>query len=151
SVGTELRVLLRDEVFRGVEEYQADDSTAIRNAASRIIAEALDDLQREAGDPAKLARGRAKQTLIRASNGIRIGAASILGDWLKDVAANEQAAEWRERYKPVFTSLWPLDRKYREERTSRALAKFAVAAGESFPDAFDVVQHYLIPLTDTWL
>src|SRR4030095_530223 len=146
SVGTELRVLLRDEVFRGVEEYQADDSTAVRNAASRIIAEALDDLEREADDPAKLGRGRAKQTLLRASKGIHIGAASILGDWLNSVGANERTAEWREKYKPVFTNLWPLDRKYRNERTSRALAKFAVAAAEEFPDAFDVVQHYLIPL-----
>jgi hypothetical protein len=150
NVGTELRLLLRDEVFQGVVEYQGDDGTAVRNAASRIIAEVLDDLEREIGDAGKLARGRAKQTLIRAGEGIRIGAASILGDWLKDVPANERAAQWRERYRPVFKDLWPLDRKYRNERTSRALANFAVAAGEAFPDAFDVVQHYLVPMTDAW-
>ena len=150
SVGTHLRYLLRDEVFRGVEEFQSDQSTAVCNAASRIIAEALDDLERERGHPAKLARGRAKQTVIRATDGIRNGAATILGEWLTAVPANEQAILWRDKYKPVFTSLWPLDRKYRNERTSRALAQFALAAGEAFPDAFDTVQPYLVPMTDSW-
>jgi hypothetical protein len=148
SVGTDLRFLLRDEVFRGVEEFQSDQSTAVGNAASRIIAEVLDDLTREEADGAKLARGRAKQTLVRAADGIRIGAATVLGEWLTDMAANEQAGAWREKYKPVFISLWPLDRKYRNEMTSRALAKFALAAGEAFPDAFDTVQPYLVPMTD---
>jgi hypothetical protein len=150
SVGTQLRLLLRDEVFQGVEEFQSEEGIGVRNAASRIIAEALDDLEREPGHPAKLARGRAKQTLIRAADGIRVGAATVLSDWLTGVTANEQAAAWRDRYKPVFTSLWPLDRKYRNEKTSRALAKFSLAAGEAFPDAFDTVQPYLVPMTDAW-
>ena len=150
SVGTDLRFLLRDEMFRGVEEYQADDSTAVKNAASRIVAEALDDLARENDDPAKLARGRAKRTLIKAGSGIRVGAANVLGDWLNGVEADRRTAEWRNRYKPVFTNLWPLDRKYQDERTSRALAKLAVAAREEFPDALDAVDHYLVPLTGSW-
>jgi hypothetical protein len=61
-----------------------------------------------------------------------------------------QAVSWRDKYKPVFTSLWPLDRKYRNEQTSRALAQFALAAGEAFPDAFDTVHPYLVPMTDGW-
>jgi hypothetical protein len=66
------------------------------------------------------------------------------------VAPNEQANAWREKYKPVFTNVWPLDRKYCNEQTSRPLAKFALAAGEAFPDAFDTLQHYLVPLTNGW-
>ena len=150
SVGTDLRLLLRDEVFRGVEEYQSEEGVMLSNAASRVVAEALDDIGREVGDPAKLSRGRAKQALIKATDGMRIGAATILGDWLEEVPGNEKAAAWQGRYKPVFSDIWPLDRKYRNERASRALAKFALAAGEAFPDAFDTIQPYLVPLTDSW-
>ena len=142
--------LLRDEVFRGVEEHQSDQGPTVNNTASRMVAEALDDLRRDADAPSKLGRGRAKQTLIKASEGIRNGAATVLGEWLTAVPANEQAAAWQEQYKPVFIEIWPLDRKYRNERASQALAKFALAAGEAFPDALDTVQPYLVPLTGGW-
>jgi hypothetical protein len=84
--------------------------------------------------------------LSKASDGIRTGAAQILADWLKD----EQPAAWSEKFKPVFIDIWPLDRKYRNEGSSRELAKFALAAGEAFPDAFDTIHPYLVPLTDAW-
>jgi hypothetical protein len=150
SVGTDLRFLLRDEVFRGVEEHQSDESAAVSNAASRVVAEALDDLKREPTDAAKLGRGHAKHVLTEASDGIRSGAATVLGEWLAAVPPNNQAAAWRDDYKPVFIDIWPLDKKYRSEWASRALAKFALAAGEGFPDAFDTIQPYLVPLTDAW-
>jgi hypothetical protein len=149
-VGTDLRLLLRDEVFQGVEEYESDEGVMANNTASRVVAEALDDIRRGAADPAKLGRGRVKQALIRASDEIRIGTATIFGDWLKAVPANEEAAAWQDKYKPVFIDIWPLDQKYRNGRVSRALAKFALAAGEAFPDAFDTIQPYLVPLTDAW-
>jgi hypothetical protein len=46
-VGAELRLLLRDEVFRGVEEFQSDNNVMMSNAASRLVAEVLDDITRE--------------------------------------------------------------------------------------------------------
>jgi hypothetical protein len=150
SVGPQLRVLLRDAMFLGVVEHRGSSGALTENAASRIVAEVLADLDRARGDPERLSAGQAKQILVQASDAIRSAAAEVLADRLTAEPAGERAKAWRERFLAAWEALWPLDKKYRSENASVALAKFAASAENAFPEALSIIAPYLVPVTDAW-
>jgi hypothetical protein len=72
----------------------------------------------------------AAQTLVRALEG-----------------AGEQRDEyWRNRVLPYFKSVWPKFREVISPAISANLARLCIAAREAFPEAFDLLQHWLKPV-----
>jgi len=61
--------------------------------------------------------------------------------------AGEQRAEyWRNRILPYWRSIWPKSRDYRTPALAEPLADLCIAAREAFPDALDVLRHWLQPV-----
>lgn len=61
--------------------------------------------------------------------------------------AGEQRGEyWRNRVLPYFTSIWPKSRDVITPAISESLARLCVAAREAFPDALELLRHWLQPV-----
>jgi len=60
-------------------------------------------------------------------------------------SAHDNAAYWRHRVAPWIENVWPKDVALVSEGTSKALALAAVAAGEVFTEAVDLVLKYIGP------
>jgi hypothetical protein len=62
-------------------------------------------------------------------------------------AAEKRGDYWTNRVKPYLQSVWPQLLSRRTSAISHAFAELCVAAGDSFGDAFSVVQGWLQPLS----
>lgn len=74
-----------------------------------------------------------------------------VADTLVDLlhGAGEQSGTlWRERFGPWINEHWPKRQNLRHPDVARKLARMAVASGEEFPRALQVVREFLVPLPD---
>jgi len=61
-------------------------------------------------------------------------------------AGDQRADHWKHRILPYLQSIWPKLRVKNSPAISEKLAMLCVAAQEAFPEAFDVLRHWLQPL-----
>ena len=63
--------------------------------------------------------------------------------------SGEQRAEhWRNRILPYWKSIWPKSRDYKTQAISETLARLCIATREAFPEALEVLRHWLQPVKD---
>lgn len=138
----DLRMKLREPILKGVQEFTGSGPAA-ENTACRFLAIVADDLSHPMGDP-----GMARATLTASSANVRAATAEVLADWLSREQYPEAA--WRQTYSAIFRSVWPADKRALTRQASVSLATFALAAGEAFPDALNMVLPYIVPLDEEW-
>jgi hypothetical protein len=140
--GDRATALLRSEILQGVRESQAASPLA-----SHVAAKLLQPLYNRAvgRTPAKTRTFRdheVRDILKVASPSIVEGFAECLASWVQDGGRKPENA-WHQAIRPIFEQVWPRERSYRRSAYSVGLAKMAVHAGGRFPEALEVVRHYL--------
>lgn len=71
--------------------------------------------------------------------------ARTLGQALEG-AADRRQLYWENRVKPFWRNVWPKSRELASNKISESLARLAVAANESFPEAFSMLSDWLSPI-----
>jgi len=73
-------------------------------------------------------------------------AAKALVDALKG-AGDKRADYWKNRIVPYFDSIWPKTKDKTSSDIAVCFGRLCLATGESFPEAFNKLKHWLKPLT----
>ena len=60
-------------------------------------------------------------------------------------AGDQRADYWKHRVMPYLQSIWPKLREKNSPAISENLAMLCVVAQEAFPEAFEVLRHWLLP------
>ena len=133
--------LLRDHLVLAIERREQLPDNA-RKAVVRLFGTLGVEARGWIPDPQErqLARTLAQAELVE------------LAWHLREVLAREpeSAAErWQGAVGPWFDRIWPKDKKMRSEDEAAALAEVVIETGEAFPDALQVINPFLIHVTDS--
>lgn len=125
-------------VLRGLHEV-GGRGRDLSVAAAKLIAPALSIIRGEQTE-ADWGIGIAEvaSTLRSAPAALRAGAAELLTQWIHQID-DDRATAWRTGIGPLLQAVWPRERAYRERALSRNFAELAVASGEAFPEALDLL------------
>jgi hypothetical protein len=136
----------RSELLKAVAESQATGETAARVALSILRPLFIGALNGQEA-PWGLTRGEVRDCLKASTPSILEGAAKAVHLWTTPTDVPPEKA-WRKAVKPVFEAVWPRERRFRHVGLTRDLAGACVDAGKAFPEALEIIQHYLMPFPE---
>ncbi|CAA2140313.1 SIR2 family protein [Hyphomicrobium sp. ghe19] len=143
------REKLKEPILRGIREHRGGNDT-LENAASRLVSLVRDDFDRSIDDPTRLKIGEAKAVLSTSRSALRADVAQVMGNWLLNESERPTAELWQNEYAEIFEQIWPVTKKDQTTEASIPLARLALAAGDAFPDAWDIIRPYIRPLNEEW-
>lgn len=149
QLGTSATRAYRNELKQGVLESQVSGDAA-SHVASSLLRPLFSQAMSRSCVNWGLQEEDVREILKRASPSVLEGAAHCFRLW---VAPNDMTSEkaWRLGVRPVFEKVWPRERRFKRAAHTKYLAAMCVDAGKAFPEAFDVVRHYLVPYEDEWV
>jgi hypothetical protein len=128
---------LKDEFLETARHYEKLGPVAGQYAALLTVV-ALDE-----GSTYTRAELRAATVLLPQEGLVR--AAQILIDRLQG-AADRRVEYWQNRAKPYLIAVWPRSHDVRTTQVTDKLAQLIVASGDAFPDAFETLRGWLLPV-----
>lgn len=143
QLGAKATQAYRSELLVAVAESQATGETAARVALALLRPLFIGALNGDA-NPWGLTRAQVRDTLKAAAPSVLEGASRAFHLWTTPTDVAPEKA-WRKAVRPVFEAVWPRESRFRRPSTARNLAAACVDAGRAFPEALEVVRHYLTP------
>jgi len=132
-------------ILLGLKELDGNRSDAIA-AAANVLSPAISQIRGESSpDDWGVTLDDAADILRAGSPDLREAAADVLRQWITQIEG-EPAEIWRTIIGPVIDRVWPRERIFRESNLTRHFAELAVKSGNAFPEAFDQLRPYLIPI-----
>jgi hypothetical protein len=61
-------------------------------------------------------------------------------------SSDQRESYWRHRVLPYLQGVWPMDLERKSLQIADGMARLALASGNAFPEALEVVQYWLMPL-----
>lgn len=145
-LGDKAETALADEILRGVRESQADGPIAT-HVANRLIRPLF--LHAVGRGESRITQAEVRALLKRAAPSVLEAVLHVMEEWVLKSGRKPENA-WRQAIGPIFESVWPKERTYKNPAYTRRLAELCVAAGPAFPEAFGAVRHFLLPFEGGW-
>jgi len=141
SLGPVATRAFKKELLKGVLESQPSNESGF-NVASLLIRPLINEAMTQGRTKWGISRQEVRDILSHAPDGVLEGAASCLSRWIGDLDV-DSAIAWRDYMAPIFSAIWPSERRFKRPAITRHLTELCVGAGVAFPDAFSVLRHYL--------
>ncbi|WP_327208379.1 hypothetical protein [Rhizobium johnstonii] len=149
SLTAEAEIAFSDLILQGIRESRQKNVSAA-NAASHIIRAVVASFENP-DLPRGITPQQARQTLRIASSDVRIGALTIMANWLEEFEEPGRGAAWLDLYGPAFAAIWPRDRAYLSNEVSKEIVSLAAATGGAFATAVATLLPYISPFADDWI
>lgn len=145
-LGEKAEKALADVILQGVSECQSDGVMAT-HVANRLIRPLF--LKAVGRASSRITETDVRALLKRAAPSVLQAVLHVMEEWVLKSGRKPDNA-WRQAIGPIFESVWPKERTYRNPAYTRRLAQLCVAAGPAFPEAFETVRDFLLPLDGGW-
>lgn len=134
-----------EHVLQGVMECEATGNEA-QNAAAKILVPALSILRKTSTAEAwGISSADAALTLRNSMPEIHAAAAGVLVKW-NSTFEGAPEVKWRTLVRPLLEEVWPKEKVFKTQQTTRHLVRLVICSGDAFPEALDYVRPYLVPL-----
>jgi hypothetical protein len=137
-----LLAALKDEFFQTVDHYEELERRGVQYV--RLLT--FSALERE--EPFTVAEFAAATAKLPSAG--LADAASVLTEGLQS-AGDRRVEYWKNRVKPYLHAVWPNNQNARTKQVSTEFAELIIAAGDSFQDALQTLQDWIIPFDHTSL
>lgn len=145
-LGEKIELVLKNEILRGAQENQASGVMAT-HVANRLVRPLF--LRAVGTAASSITDDDVRRLLKQAAPSVLDALLQEMVDWVMKSGPKLENA-WRKAIGPIFESIWPKERTFRSTLYTKNLAALAIAAGPAFPDAFEIVRHYLLPFENGW-
>jgi hypothetical protein len=149
ELGSEATLFYKKDLLRGVVESGVSNEAAA-NVASKILRPLIHQRMTGEGHNWGLDEDEVRDALRCVADPILEGAAHCLKSWVNSWGPQPEIV-WCNAIRPVFEAVWPKERKFKRPQLTRDLAALCVGARRAFPEALELVRHYLSPFDGEWV
>lgn len=143
EVNPEVTVKFCRQILHGIQEcnWNVGRSSIV---AKWIIEPAVAEITNDVSNRWGITAAEAADALKSGCPAIRIGALEALHNHLEGTHYSPEVA-FDLITAPFFNQVWPKESKCRDPKQTRGLVHLAILTGDRFPDAIDLMRHYVCP------